>query len=361
MKINGAEHAPLKVVCCWSTISGYMAACWKRLAALPEVDLLVLAHESKGNSSFGKQIMEGVPCTLLSPTQAKDAELIAGHVTAFNPQIVMVTGWWLKAYRDLVLGLPADTKVVMGIDTPWRNPLQLINRLRYRRYLGRLDHVMVTGERSWQHARHLGFDETMISRGMYGVDFSRFSKIAGERALRPWPRRFVFMGRYVDIKGIDVLAAAYAAYREQVEDPWELVCCGMGPLKSQLAGQSGVVDQGFVQPAALRDMLFDAGALVLPSRFDPWPLALVEGAAAGLPIICTNACGSAVEIVRQYYNGLVVSTGCAASLTSALVEMHARYDELPTWGERSVELAAPYAAEHWAERQLQCFRQLVSS
>jgi len=103
------------------------------------------------------------------------------------------------------------------------------------------------------------------------------------------------------------------------------------------------------------DIWRNAGAFILPSRFDPWPLALVEAAAAGLPIVCTDVCGSAVEVIRSYYNGLIIPSENPEALAKALLIIHERYEELPIWGKRSQELAAAYAADIWATR----WRELV--
>ena len=102
----------------------------------------------------------------------------------------------------------------------------------------------------------------------------------------------------------------------------------------------------------------EAGVFVLPSRFDPWPLALVEAAAAGLPVICSDACGSAVEIVRSGYNGVRVADENTEALASALARIHDTHDALPEWGRRAQQFAMPYSAEQWAERWARMLRVL---
>jgi len=213
-----------------------------------------------------------------------------------------------------------------------------------------MDRVVVTGERSWQYAKHLGIESDRIERGLYGIDYKSWVPLWEKRSQVEWPRSFLFIGRYIPVKAIDVLVQAYQDYRERVDDPWDLVCCGQGDLKSQLAGQPGIIDRGFMQPSEMESVWQSAGAFILPSRFDPWPLAIVEAAAAGLPIICTDVCGSAVEVVRSWYNGLVIPAENSVSLTQALLTFHEHHAELPLWGKRSQELAAPYATSVWVDR-----------
>jgi glycosyltransferase involved in cell wall biosynthesis len=116
---------------------------------------------------------------------------------------------------------------------------------------------------------------------------------------------------------------------------------------------TGIDNKGFVQPGDMMEVWKQSGAFVLPSRFDPWPLALVEAAAAGLPVVCSDACGSAVEVVRHGYNGLKVPKASVDALAQAFWRMHVSHDELPDWGRRARQFAAPYSAERWADRWTQ--------
>lgn len=344
---------PIRVAFCWTNISGYMAACWRALAARSEVDLRVMAYRAgaDSNTDFADGIMQGIPCRLLDQAERLDAMLIEDWVVAQEPDVIVTTGWWQKNYRRLVDVQRLRGKAfITGVDTPWRTPLQYLNWIRVGGYVHRLDRVVAAGGRAWQHARNIGVPERRIGRGQYGVDWNSLGTVASERAAGNWPRRFLFAGRYVREKGIDVLIKGYAAYRDSVVDPWPLDCCGMGPLAPMLAGREGVTDSGFVQPAEMKRHWRKAGAFVIPSRFDPWPLALVEAAASGLPVIASDACGSADEVLRRGSSGLGVPTGSAHALAVAMAALHKRHAELPAWGNRSRALAAPYSAEAWAEK-----------
>lgn len=351
----------MKVVYCWSDLSGYMAACWRELVGRTGVDVHVLAHGSTSYGSFHSGLLEGLSHRLLTETERGDALLVETLVAEQRPDIVVMTGWWLAPYRNLVHSPRlARAKFIMGVDSPWRHEAQFLNRVRYGRTLRKFDHFFVTGERSWQYVTRLGVPPARISRGMYGVDVTGWNHVASRRAAGGWPRQFVFLGRYDWVKAIDVLVAGYRAYRNMVSDPWPLVCCGSGPEKPRLTNAEGILDKGFVQPGDLPGVLAESGAFVLPSRFDPWPLALVEAAAAGLPVICTDACGSAVEVVRPFYNGLVIPKDSPAALAEAFAAVHARFALLAEWGQRSIELARPYATQFWADRWVTAFQRLMA-
>lgn len=353
-----AAVSRIKVVFCWVDISGYMAACWRALQNHPHIDLYVLAFQAQTETAFSDSLMQGIPSCLLDLQEREDSVLIRHHVLAERPDIIVTCGWLHKPYRQLAFDPAFDrTTFIMGMDTPWQGTLrQRIAPLVLKRYLSRITHVVVTGERSWQYAKYLGIPTTNIHKGMYGIDYNRWSTLLDERQRKDWPRSFLFVGRYVSVKAIDILVAAYQQYRTRVSDPWPLICCGKGELSKLLANQPGIENRGFMQPDEMRTTWREAAVFILPSLFDPWPLALVEAAAAGLPIICTHACGSAVEVVRSWHNGLIVSENDVEKLAAAMLTMHHQHKALPQWGKHSQQLAAPYAADVWVQRWYHLFK-----
>lgn len=348
----------MKIVVCWSSISGYIAACWRELAARPGVDLFVLAFgklEGWDTAFNSRNIMEGIPHRLLLAKEQTDAELVRKIVLAERPDVVFISGWNHLAYRRLVFDPAlAGTRFILCMDNPRRYTLrQFLGKFVLRRFLQRIDCVFVPGERCWQLAKYLGMEEKQIKRGCtYGVDYARFTPLYHKRECldNGWPRRFLFIGRYVEIKGIEVLLPAYEQYRRSVEDPWPLVCCGMGPMAEKIRCAQGVEDRGFQQPDEIGKILLNSGVLILPSVREPWGMVILEGCAAGLPIISSEMCGAGVELVRPFYNGLMTHTGDMEALAKCLLWMHNHHAKLPEMGRRSIGMAAPYSAEYWADR-----------
>ena len=343
-----------KVVFCWSDISGYMAACWRALQAIPEIEVFVIAFQARTKSAFSDELMQGIPCRLLDLQERDKAELIEQLVSQQNPDVVVLCGWFHSPYRQLAFSSALrDVKFIMGMDTTWvGNWKQYLAPWMLRSYLQRMSQVVVTGERSWQYARRLGIPLENISSFLYGMDYQALSPLWEERAKSSWNRSFLFVGRYSPDKAIDILVAAYQQYRDKVKDPWNLICCGKGELEFHLQSQVGIQNRGFVQPGEMKDIWLSAGAFLLPSRYENWGVAIVEAAASGLPVVCTQICGASVEVIRSGYNGIIIPPDNSNALAQALVKIHDCYDDLPVWGKRSQCLSQAYAAEIWAERWL---------
>ncbi|MFK0331999.1 glycosyltransferase family 4 protein [Rhizobium sp. NPDC090275] len=118
------------------------------------------------------------------------------------------------------------------------------------------------------------------------------------RADRDFDRpSFLFVGVDWKRKNGDAVLAAFARVREQVPTA-TLSIVGMHPALDQ----PGVRGYGFLarenpeSQECLNRLFAKATAFVLPSLFDPSPIAYLEAASAGLPVIATT-CGGAGQLL----------------------------------------------------------------
>ncbi len=327
-----------------------MSACWKALSAQAGVELRVYAFGNNQETAFDLGLTKGLDIHWVSRTPNKK-ELLQ-EVISWEPEVIVLCGWFVPAYRNLAFAKEFRTRpsFILTMDTPWQGTgRQQIGRLLLKNFISKMAAVMTSGERSYQYARRLGAHH--IAKVQYGVDAAQLKVNYETRKRKQWPRKFLYIGRYAAEKGIDLLIPAYQNYRLKSEDPWELHTCGKGQIESLIQGE-GIVNHGFVQPGSMNEVWQEAGCLVLPSTFDPWPLIVVEACAAGLPVICTHASGSQVEVVKMYWNGLVINENSVRAIAEALHWMHENHDSLPEMGRRSIHQAAPYEAKVWSEKFL---------
>ncbi len=164
--------------------------------------------------------------------------------------------------------------------------------------------------------RGAGFDARLVPNG---VDPGEFS---GERA-RTGPFRFLFVGRHEPQKGIDVLLEAAAALRRGRGPGFRVRIVGTGSraaeyrLAAQASGLGDVVEftGPLPRPGVVKEYL-GADALVLPSRFEGFPLAVLEAWAAGLPVVATTVGG--VRDVCSSENAVLVPPGDPRALAVAM-------------------------------------------
>jgi len=346
----------MKILFCWSDVSGYMAACWRYLSKLNKYDIHIIISEksSSNNIEFSiNETLSGLSYTLLNENEIRNYSIIKSLAYQINPDVFFISGWNNIAYRKLVKdNIFRNKYFIMALDNPLKyNFKQKIGRIILRPYLEKISHVIVAGERAWQYAKFLGFKEEQISRGIYAFDYDKIAEFNNEKNYQSeYPKSFLFVGRYVPEKNIAILVKAYQLYQKKSANPWPLNCCGTGPLKSLLKNINGINDLGFRQPDELFKIFYNNGVFVLPSKYDPWGVVVAEAAACGKPIICTEACGASVDLVKHLFNGYVVPTSNEIKLAQAMLWMENNYYLLQQIGERSKMLSEPYSSKYWAKR-----------
>jgi glycosyltransferase involved in cell wall biosynthesis len=122
---------------------------------------------------------------------------------------------------------------------------------------------------------------------------------------------FLSCARFVEKKNLSTLVQAYAGYRDRAEaGRWPLVLVGDGPLRERLEEQVrtlGLTEHvhfpGFQQYEDLPAYYGRADAFILPSRYEQWGLVVNEAMAAGLPVLVSENCGCAPDLVAEGENG----------------------------------------------------------
>jgi glycosyltransferase involved in cell wall biosynthesis len=143
---------------------------------------------------------------------------------------------------------------------------------------------------------------------------------------------FLAVGNLVASKRFDLLVRAFAAAFAG-DSRMRLVIVGAGPQEQNLRSliaQTGTVEQveltGALRREAVREQMWRANALVLPSAFETFGVVLVEALATGIPVISTR-CGGPEEIVSDAV-GCLIDTDDEAGLQTALVQTGSRvYDQ----------------------------------
>jgi glycosyltransferase involved in cell wall biosynthesis len=133
--------------------------------------------------------------------------------------------------------------------------------------------------------------------------------------------RFLFSGSFTRRKGIDLVASAFRQLSSEGYNV-ELHLLGAGPLEEAIKAQlssvaARVFVHGFKQRHELASVYASADVLCAPSRYDGWGLVVVEGLAAGMPVISTNNTGAARELIEPR-NGWVIPSGNRGSLLLAM-------------------------------------------
>ncbi len=189
----------------------------------------------------------------------------------------------------------------------------------------------------------------------YFSELTRFHRTtpAGAAAKK---KVFLFSGSLKMRKGADIVARAFAKVAANRTD-LHLIIMGEGLLEPLMRRSlSPVADQvtwaGFQAWDALPEFFHQADILCAPSLHDGWGLAVVEGLAAGLPVISTNRAGAALEFIRDGQNGWICPVNDVDAVERA---MRTAADLSPDQLAVMSAAASASVAEHTLEKGAQRF------
>jgi glycosyltransferase involved in cell wall biosynthesis len=331
-------------------LTAYQDSCFRELASLGN-ELLLVHPQSMAYAPFDDSYFSGAVQRIVWDEQMPSASDLLPAIEDFQPDAIIMWSWDGKGYRRVMREWRGRALRIMFSSNFWRGTLkQYAGLLVHRVYVNPLfDCVWVPGERSELFARRIGFDGKAIIRGANSADtplFDRGARTAEELASR---RRFIFTGRLIWHKAPTMLARAYAAYRQQVDDPWDLHVVGDGPLRVEFDDLEGVEWHGFVQPKELASMMHESSCLILPSHVEWYGVVVHEAAAAGLPLICSDGVGAAPHLLQDGFNGWTIAAGDQEGLTAAMVRMStASPERLAVMSEGSRALGSRLTPTIWA-------------
>ncbi len=177
----------------------------------------------------------------------------------------------------------------------------------------------------------------------------------------------LFVGRMVPEKGVEELIEAFSIVKKKVVGKdLQLVLVGEGPMyevvrkKYSTSVLKDVYFAGFCAPEELYPYYATADLFVLPSRYEPFGAVVHEAAASGLPLIVSDCCGAAAELVDSGSNGRIFKAGDVKELTETLMDMCEKRDEWPEMGALSRQLAIKYGYDFGEEQFLLAINRCVN-
>ncbi len=229
---------------------------------------------------------------------------------------------WLAASR---LGVP----IVATCHMAWPDrsfALRLYHSLD-RLILRRFQKVITVSDPIAMSLRRFGVRDQKLTTIPNGIDITPFSSYNQNRQAKAGgDERFVIglVGRLIPCKGHRYLMQAVA----QLTEKFQNICClfvGDGPemeslnrIASELQLKNKVTFAG--KQEDMPGIYSSIDVLVLPSLSEGMPMTLIEGMAAGCPVIASEV-GDIPKLIKHGETGLLVKPGNAEELAQAISQL----------------------------------------
>lgn len=296
---------------------------------------------------------------------------VESELDSLQPVAVAVPGWshpgalaalrWCARTRT-----PA---VLMSETTAHDFERHWWRELPKRRLLRVVGAALVGGRAHMSYLEKLGLSSGSIFRGYDVVDNQHFAQ--GARKAKQWADTcanrlglsqpyFLASGRFVEKKNFPGLVEAFARYRRTVANPWDLVILGDGPTRpdiEQAINRNDLRDAvhlpGFKQYDELPLYYGLAGAFVHPSTTEQWGLVVNEAMAAGLPVLVSERCGCAPDLVEAGRNGYTFDPSAPGDIADALRRVSQAEAGMDEMRRASREIISNWAPDRFS-RGLEC-------
>ncbi len=300
---------------------------------------------------------------------------LEAYLSKAQPDVVAICGYERAEMRAALRWANRNDKIAVLMSESKRDdaPRKALKEAIKKRIVSRFDAGLVGGAAHKRYLVQLGIPAGRIFEGYDVVDNAGFAtraqKWRGEPRLieRPY---FLTVNRFIERKNLARVVEAWATYRSHAarqfaaQTPWDLVLCGAGEQEANLRAQveklglDGVHFTGFVQEDEVARWMAHAGAFVHASLQEQWGLVVNEAMACGLPILLSQTCGCAPELLEDGRNGWSFDPTNASELSARMNHLAHEIsdDERAQLGAASREIIARWPASKFGEGLVRCAR-----
>src|SRR6185369_3877323 len=331
-----------------------------------------------GHRSFGGLHITGRTCGLLE------------ELGSFAPDCVFIPGW-SRRYSIASLrwcfthGIPA---VLMSETTEHDAPRFRWKEWIKRRIITGYSAALVGGSLHAEYLVGLGMPRDRILQGYDAVDNDYFQRTAAaaraqsarfRQEFRLPAKYFLASARFIEKKNLCCLVEAYGKYREASAEAawsgrktgetevWSLVLLGDGHLRPalhrlvcQLRLEPFVILPGFKQYSELPVYYGLANAFVQASTSEPWGLVVNEAMASGLPVLVSNRCGCAPDLVCEGRNGFTFGPGNCGQIAELMLRFSEPSFPLSRFGKTSIEIISNWGLDRFSRALLAAARKATA-
>jgi len=309
----------MKFVFLYTEIAEYVLACCSQLAKHGEVHIIRWPVNKEAPFQF-----QADPKIKLYSKSDYALPQLHQLVNDLQPDVIVCSGWIDKDYLKICKSFFKKIPTVMTCDTHWTGSFKqrLATVISRFTLLNIFSHAWVPGTIQKTYVKNLGFKLRNIHTGFYSCDLDYFTSVyesQKEQKALHFPKRFLYVGRYYEFKGIKELWQAFIELQQETPNEWELWCLGVGDIEP--VQHPKIKHFGFIQPKELSAYTEQTGIFILPSHFEPWGVVVHEFAASGFPLLLSRPVGAKAAFLKEGENGYEFEPGNPEDIKQKMKKM----------------------------------------
>jgi len=256
------------------------------------------------NKVFPTLDLESENVSFICRNDFKTKKSLLIEIKKLNPNVLLVSGRMDSYYLYVSRKLRQSSIRVCLFDTIHRkNFIQYLKKIfsgiLYKPYF---DYMWGVGTLQTAFAKDIGYKMEKIKSGFYVAD-RIFFKNFFQPNFTSNNFKFLFIGRLVKEKNIIKLAKVIDKINFEFNSNHRLGVIGEGQLLDEILKFNCIDYLGLKNQKQIIKISKSYHAFCLPSIYEPWGVVIHEMTALGLPILSSNKCGAAIDLVIEGENG----------------------------------------------------------
>ncbi len=206
------------------------------------------------------------------------------------------------------------------------------------------------------------YPNQLVARIPYYCSIDAFQENIPERPRQPIT--ILFCGQMIKRKGVDLLLLAFSRLINEGYNLNLLLVGREAELPEMMKtipveAQDKINYAGFQAPDTLPTFFRNADIFILPSRYDGWGVVVNQALGAGLPLLCSDAVGSAADLINND-NGIIFPANSENEIYQALHHYVSEPKRIQLASQASEKQAQNWSPAVGAERWVKLFNQVTS-
>ena len=285
-------------------------------------------------------------------------------IKAYQPDIILVYGWSFKSHFNVLRYFKRRLPILFRGDSTLLDELggvkTIIRRLFLKWIYSHISAALFTGKSNYDYFKQAGLKDKQLVFVPHTIDNTRFSehlihsnkgsmKLREDLGIAAADFVFLFAGKLEPKKSPGLLLSAFcdAGFDKTVH----LVIAGAGvlgdALRMQYADDRQIHFTGFINQSLMPELYQAADVVILPSGGpgETWGLTINEALVCSKPVIVSDHCGCAADLVKDGINGYIFKAGNKANLQEKLQHIYQQRDIISAMGNASKEIIENYSMD----------------